>query len=322
MGTNTEKILVIGAQGQLGTELTEALRKVYGVQNVVAADLQATPPVTGEGPFETLNVLDEQRLKELIHQYQITQVYHLAALLSATGEKKPRQAWDLNMNGLLNVLEAAREGSIRRVFWPSSIAVFGPHTPSQMTPQFTVTDPNTIYGISKLAGERWCEYYFAKYGVDVRSLRYPGLISYKNPPGGGTTDYAVAIYQEAVETGAYQCYLSEDTYLPMMYMPDAIRAALELMEADTGKLTVRSSYNIGAISFSPKEVAVQIREHIPAFTVTYQPDFRQQIADSWPQRVDDSTARHDWGWQPRFNLATMTEDMLTNLKRMKNPALV
>ncbi len=323
MGTGTEKILVIGANGQLGTELTEALRRTNGSHNVVASDLQLPTHAAGEeGPFEVLNVLDSGKLGELLSRYKITQIYHLAALLSATGEKKPKLAWDLNVNGLLNVLDAAREGGVRKVFWPSTIAVFGPNTPRQHTPQHTIMDPTTIYGISKLAGERWCEYYFTKYGVDVRGLRYPGLISYKQPPGGGTTDYAVDIYQQAVETGSYQCYLSENTYLPMMYMPDAVQAALQLMEADAGKITIRSSYNIGAISFSPEEVASEIKKHLPEFRIGYQPDFRQQIADSWPQSIDDSVARRDWGWQPQYDLPSMTKDILTNLKRKKNPALV
>jgi len=323
MGTGTERILIIGANGQFGTELTEALRGGYGGPQVVASDVQTPPQGAGEeGPFEIVNVLDGGRLYEIIRKYNITQVYHLAALLSATGEKKPKPAWDLNINGLLNVLDIAREGGVRKVFWPSTIAVFGPGTPRQCTPQHTVTDPNTVYGISKLAGEGWCNYYFTKYGVDVRSLRYPGLISYKHPAGGGTTDYAVDIYQQALETGRYQCYLSEDTYLPMMYMPDAVRAALELMDADATRITVRSSYNIGAVSFSPREVAAEIKKHLPGFAVQYQPDFRQQIADSWPQSIDDSIARRDWGWQPQFDLPTMTEDMLTNLKRLKKAELV
>jgi nucleoside-diphosphate-sugar epimerase len=323
METGTEKILVIGANGQLGTELTEALRRENGSHNVVASDLQLPTHATGEeGPFEVLNVLDSGKLGELLSRYKITQIYHLAALLSATGEKKPKLAWDLNVNGLLNVLEAAREGGIRKVFWPSTIAVFGPNTPRQHTPQHTVMDPTTIYGISKLAGERWCEYYFTKYGVDVRGLRYPGLISYKHPPGGGTTDYAVDIYQQALANGSYQCYLSENTCLPMMYMPDAVQAALQLMEADAARITIRSAYNIGAISFSPEEVAAEIKKHLPDFRIGYQPDFRQQIADSWPQSIDDSAARHDWNWQPQYDLPSMTKDILTNLKQKKNPALV
>ncbi len=270
MGTGKERILVIGANGQLGTELTEALRAVYGGPNVVASDVQAAPQASGEeGPFEILNVLDGPRLNDIIRSYGITQVYHLAALLSATGEKKPKMAWDLNINGLLNVLEIAREGGVRKLFWPSTIAVFGPNTPRHGTPQHTVMDPNTVYGISKLAGEGWCNYYFTKYGVDVRSLRYPGLISYKHPAGGGTTDYAVDIYQQALINGVYQCYLSEDTYLPMMYMPDAVRAALELMETDATKVTIRSSYNISAVSFSPREIAAEISKHLPQFRVHY-----------------------------------------------------
>lgn len=289
--TSTETILVIGANGQLGTELTEALRTVYGSSRVIATDIHSTDSPGQEGPFEALDVLDKKGLGEIIRKHRITQIYHLAALLSATGEKKPMLAWEVNMNGLLNVLEAAREFSIRKLFWPSTIAVFGTHTPRERTPQHTVMDPVTVYGISKLAGERWGEYYFAKHGVDVRSLRYPGLISYKNPPGGGTTDYAIDIFGQALSTGTYQCYLAAGTYLPMMYMPDAVRATLELMAAEAGQITVRSSYNIGAMSFSPSAIAEAIQAHIPDFTVTYQPDFRQQIAESWPAAIDDSIAR-------------------------------
>ncbi len=323
METSTEKILLIGANGQLGTELTEALRNIYGNNRVVATDVQAPPDASSaDGPFQILNVLDKAGLGALIRSQKITQIYHLAALLSATGEKKPMLAWELNVNGLLNVLEAARECSIRKVFWPSTIAVFGTQTPRLHTPQHTVTDPVTVYGISKLAGERWCEYYFAKYRIDVRGLRYPGLISYKNPPGGGTTDYAVEIYQQALEKGSYQCYLASDTYLPMMYMPDAIRGTLQLMEAEASRITVRSSYNIGALSFSPQDVTKSIREHIPDFAVSYQPDFRQQIAESWPQSIDDSVARRDWGWKPEYNLPQMTADILVNLRNIKEERVV
>jgi nucleoside-diphosphate-sugar epimerase len=295
-----------------------ALREIYGESQVVASDLLCSVPMLAvSGPFEKLDVLDTKRLGKIIDQYRCTQVYHLAAILSATGEKNPALAWNVNMAGLLNVMELAREKKLKKVYWPSSIAVFGPHTPSQQTTQYTVMDPNTVYGISKQAGERWCEYYFQKYGIDVRSLRYPGLISYKTPPGGGTTDYAVEIYHKAMEGEAYECFLSENTYLPMMYMPDAIKATLQVMEADAEKINVRSSYNIGALSFSPKEIAAEIRKHIPTFEVHYQPDFRQKIADSWPSSIDDSVARKDWNWQPQYSLSTMTKDILVNLKKIK-----
>jgi nucleoside-diphosphate-sugar epimerase len=316
MDAHTEKVLVIGACGQLGTELTMALREAYGGSQVIASDLQCKIPMLGEsGPFEKLDVLDTKRLGKIIDQYKCTQVYHLAAILSATGEKNPGLAWNVNMAGLLNVLELAREKELKKIYWPSSIAVFGPHTPSQQTPQYAVMDPNTVYGISKQAGERWCEYYFQKFAIDVRSLRYPGLISYKTPPGGGTTDYAVEIYYKALESESYECFLNENTYLPMMYMPDAIKATLQVMEAEAGKISVRSSYNIGAISFSPQEIAAEIKKHIPGFSIRYRPDFRQKIADSWPSSIDDSVARSDWGWQPDFNLPDMTKDILANLKK-------
>jgi nucleoside-diphosphate-sugar epimerase len=251
---------------------------------------------------------------EVIKKYKVTQVYLLAALLSATAEQKPKSAWNLNMEGLFNVLDAAKEGLIQKVYWPSSIAVFGPTTPRDNTPQYTVMEPNTIYGISKQAGERFCEYYHEKYGVDVRSIRYPGLIGYKSAPGGGTTDYAVHIYHEALKNKTYECFLSAHTALPMMYMPDAIRATIELMDAPGEKVKIRSSYNLGGISFDPEQIAAEIRKHIPEFTITYKPDFRQAIADSWPRSIEDSRAREDWGWNPQYDLAGMTRDMLDNLK--------
>lgn len=320
---HTDKILIIGACGQLGTELTLALRAVYGPENVIASDLHCRVPVLAEsGPFEKLDVLEIQRLAAIIQKHNITQVYHLAAMLSATGELNPKFAWKLNVNGLLNVLDIAQEKKLHKIYWPSSIAVFGPHTPSHHTPQYTVMDPNTVYGISKLAGERWCEYYFEKYGVDVRSLRYPGLISYKTPPGGGTTDYAIDIYHKALEGMAFECFLSADTYLPMMYMPDAINATLQIMEAPAESIKIRSSYNVGAFSFSPKEIALAIQTHIPAFSISYKPDFRQNIADSWPDTIDDTIARNDWNWQPQYNLQTMTSDILINLKELKARELV
>lgn len=319
----TDKILVIGACGQLGTELTLALREIYGATSVIASDLQCRVPLLSQtGPFEKLDVLEPQRLVAIINKHHITQIYHLAAMLSATGEQNPKFAWKLNVNGLLHVLDIAQEKKLHKIYWPSSIAVFGPHTPSQQTPQFTTMDPNTVYGISKLAGERWCEYYFEKYGVDVRSLRYPGLISYKTPPGGGTTDYAIDIYHKALEGAPFECFLAENTSLPMMYMPDAIKATLQIMDAPSAEVKIRSSYNVGAFSFSPKEITQAIQTHIPAFRITYKPDFRQQIADSWPDTIDDTAARTDWHWQPEYSLQTMTNDILVNLKRLKSEALV
>lgn len=309
-----DKILVIGASGQLGSELTLALRSSYGEENVIASDIHAPSKELAQGHFEYLDVLDLHALQEIIVRYKVTQVYNLAAVLSATGEKKPKVAWNLNMDGLINVLDIAKEKKLGKVFWPSSIAVFGPHTPKDHTPQQTIMDPNTIYGISKLAGERWCAYYFEKYGVDVRSLRYPGLIGHKSQPGGGTTDYAVDIYYKALEGRAFECFLEKDTYLPMMYMPDAIKATIDLMQADASKIKVRDSYNIAAIDFSPKEIAAAIKKHIPTFEINYKPDFRQAIADSWPNSIDDSAAREDWGWENQYDLEAMTKDMLENLK--------
>ncbi|WBO83824.1 NAD-dependent epimerase/dehydratase family protein [Hymenobacter yonginensis] len=314
--TPGDTILVIGAGGQLGLELTHELRQMYGASNVVAADVR--PPQDAEttqaGPFELLDVLDKNRLEDVMRQYKPTQVYHLAALLSATAEKNPKFGWQLNMDGLFHVLDAAVDLGVRQVYWPSSIAVFGPDTPRDNTPQLTIMNPNTVYGISKLAGEQWCEWYFRKHSLDVRSLRYPGLIGYKSLPGGGTTDYAVDIYHKAVAGENFECFLKEDTYLPMMYMPDALKATLDLMHAPADNIQVRSSYNLGAMSFSPKEITASIQRHYPDFQVTYQPDQRQQIADSWPASIDDSKARHDWNWQPQFTLDKMTDDMLLHLK--------
>ncbi len=308
----TENILIIGANGQIGLELAETLRGIYGQNNVVSADIK--PLQNPHGIYEQLDVLDKNRMVELIKKYKITQVYLLAALLSATAEQKPKSAWNLNMEGLFNVLDAAKEGVIKKVYWPSSIAVFGPTTPRQNTPQYTVMEPNTIYGISKQAGERFCEYYFQKYNVDVRSIRYPGLIGHKSAPGGGTTDYAVHIYHEALKNKSYECFLSEQTELPMMYMPDALKATLSLMEAPAEKVKIRSSYNIAGMSFTPKQIADEIKKHIPEFTISYKPDFRQAIADSWPASIDDSYANKDWEWKPDFDLVKMTDDMLKNLK--------
>lgn len=310
---DTQKFLVIGAGGQIGTELTEALRSKHGGAQVVASDIREVPSLMDGGPFVQLDVMDEEQVYEVIETYGITTVYNLAALLSAVGEKKPDLAWDLNMKGLLNVLKAARDLKLHRVFWPSSIAVFGPTTPSDQTPQQTIMEPNTVYGISKLAGERWCEYYFQKYGVDVRSLRYPGLIGYKSKPGGGTTDYAVDIFYQALETDSYTCFLEKHTALPMMYMPDAIQATLQLMEAPAESIRIRSSYNLGGISFTPAEITAEIQKHRPDFRIDYAPDFRQAIADSWPNSIDDSAATQDWGWQTRYDLSAMTEDMLIQL---------
>jgi nucleoside-diphosphate-sugar epimerase len=309
-----DKVLVIGASGQIGVELTLALRKIYGSSNVVASDLrEENELLKGTGPYVSLDVMNREMLHVQVIRQNITQIYLLAAMLSATGEKNPGLAWHLNMQGLLNVLDIAKEEKLGKVYWPSSIAVFGPTSPKQNCPQKTIIEPATVYGISKYAGEFWCNYYYMKYGVDVRSIRYPGLISYKSEPGGGTTDYAVEIYRDALEKTAYSCFLKEDTYLPMMYMPDAIRATLELMEAKTDEISVRTSYNISALSFSPKEISEEIKKHIPDFKITYQPDYRQAIADSWPQSIDDSVARNDWGWKHEYNLASMTEDMLRNL---------
>jgi nucleoside-diphosphate-sugar epimerase len=310
-----DKILVIGASGQIGVELTLALRKIYGNANVIASDLrEQNPLLEGTGPYVSLDVMNKEMLHVQVIRQNITQIYLLAAILSATGEKNPNLAWNLNMTGLLNVLDIAREEKIRKVYWPSSIAVFGPTSPKQNCPQQTVIEPTTVYGISKYAGEFWCNYYFQRFGVDVRSIRYPGLISYKSAPGGGTTDYAVEIFHEALEEKKYECFLKEDTYLPMMYMPDAIRATIELMEAPADKIWIRTSYNLSAMSFSPKEIAAEVKKHIPEFQMSYKPDYRQAIADSWPQSIDDSVARRDWGWKHEFDLQKMTADMFANLK--------
>jgi nucleoside-diphosphate-sugar epimerase len=311
--TPKDKILVIGALGQIGQALTTALRAKYGNNQVIATDLRQ-PDHGSNGPFEVLNVLDRQALFHLIVDKQVSVVYNLAAILSAKGEQDPIQAWEINMNGLLNTLEAGRELKLKRIFWPSSIAVFGKNTPRELTPQLTVTDPETIYGISKLAGERWCAYYHQRYGLDVRSLRYPGLISYEALPGGGTTDYAVAIFHEAIKHAAYTCYLRHDTPLPMMYMPDAIRATLELMEAPASAIRYRDSYNLQGMTFTPEELATAIRVHIPQLEMTYSPDFRQAIADSWPSNIDDQASRSDWGWKPAYGLAEMAAEMITQLR--------
>lgn len=308
-----EKILVIGAGGQLGSELTQGLWKFYGKENIIATDIKEPDGILSTGNFEILDVLKPSYLSALLQKNNFTQIYHLAAVLSATGEKNPKSAWKLNMDSLVHVLDAALAMKIRKVYWPSSIAVFGPSTPKIDTPQFTIMDPVTIYGISKQAGERWCEWYYLKHGLDVRSLRYPGLIGYKSKPGGGTTDYAVEIFRKAIETGKYESFLNADTYLPMMYMEDAVNATIKVMEAPPEKIKIRSSYNISGMSFCPSEIAAEIKKHIPEFEISYKPDFRQEIADSWPQSIDDSKARQDWGWKPEYDLVKMTTDILKNL---------
>jgi nucleoside-diphosphate-sugar epimerase len=308
-----KKSLVIGANGQIGSDLVQGLAQRIGAENVIASDIREGNH--GEVQFVSLDILDAPKLKTIIEEHNVGTVYLLAALLSATAEQNPMFAWKLNMEGLFNVLELAKEGAIDQIFWPSSIAVFGPTTPRENTPQTTVMEPTTVYGISKQAGERWCEYYHNKYGVDVRSIRYPGLISYKAEPGGGTTDYAVAIYYKALQEGKYECYLKSDTYLPMMYMEDAIKATIDLMQAEESDIKIRSSYNLAGISFSPVEIAEEIKKHLPDFSISYQPDFRQNIADSWPKSIDDSKAQEDWGWKNSYELDTMTAEMLKGLKR-------
>ena len=307
-----DNILVIGAGGQIGAVLTETLREVHGADHVLATDLRAL----GEqaGPTAILNVLDPAALEELVRKWRINQIYHLAAILSATGEKDPMWAWDVNMKGLFHVLEIARQRSLKKIYFPSSIAVFGREAVHQRTPQYEILIPETVYGISKVAGENWCNYYYRRYGLDVRSLRYPGIIGYQSMPGGGTTDYAVDIYHYAVRGEPYECFLSANTRLPMLYMPDAIRATIELMEAPTNRLSVRTSYNLAGMSFTPHEVAQSIRQEMPGFKIKYKPDFRQAIADSWPASIDDSLARADWGWRPEFDLNRMTTDMLLHLR--------
>ena len=311
-----ERILIIGANGQIGSELVGALAQQHGANNVIASDIGAAN-VYKAARYTQLDVLDRARLAALVADEGITQVYQLAALLSATGEKAPLKAWELNMDGLLNILEVARErgaaGKPLRIFWPSSIAAFGPNTPAQNTPQFAVMDPTTIYGISKLAGERLCEYYFTKYGVDVRSIRYPGIISFKSPPGGGTTDYAIAIFHAALRGETYQCFLGPETTLPMIYMPDAIRATIELMDAPATDIAIRSAYNVAGVSFNPRELAAAITSAVPEFKIAYEPDSRQAIADTWPQSLDDSTAGADWGWKAQIGLEQLVSDMLANI---------
>lgn len=311
-----ERILIIGAAGQIGSELTMALRKIHGNENVFATDLKPAPKeVIESGPFQILDVMDDKRLIHFVIRHKITQIYHLAAVLSGNAEKIPLQAWEINMKSLMNILDLAKEvDDLKKVFWPSSIAVFGPTTPRFDTPQLTVMEPNTVYGISKLAGERWLQYYFEKYGVDARSIRYPGLISYKTEAGGGTTDYAVEIFYEAIRSGNYECFLKEDTRLPMMFMDDAIAATIKLMEAPLEDIKVRSAYNVGGISFDPQDIAREITKHIPDFKITYKPDFRQPIAESWPASIDDSVAQEQWGLETKFDIAKLTETMLAGVK--------
>ena len=310
------KILIIGACGQIGTELTQKLRGIYGVENVIASDIRKLNiDVVNSGPFEVINALDFNQIQHLVEIHKIEEVYLMAALLSATAEKNPAFAWDLNMNSLFHVLNLAKAGKIKKIFWPSSIAVFGPTTPRENTPQYTIMEPSTVYGISKQAGERWCEYYHNTYGVDVRSIRYPGLISWSSPPGGGTTDYAVDIFHKAISKKKYDCFLSSETKMPMMYMDDAIAATIQIMQSPKEKIKIRSSYNLAAMSFTPTEIAAEIKKHIPEFTITYHPDFRQKIADSWPASIDDSSAREDWNWKHQFDISSMTKDMLDHLNK-------
>ena len=308
------KTIIIGAGGQIGTELTLALRNQYTKDQIIAADIKDNAPeLIQDGPYIQLDILNREAVRSYIIDNQIETVYLLAALLSATAEKNPDFAWKLNMEGLFTILDLAKEGHVKKIFWPSSIAVFGPTTPADNTPQHTVMEPSTVYGISKQAGERWCEYYYNKFGVDVRSIRYPGLISYKSPPGGGTTDYAVDIFYKAKATGKFTCFLSKDTALPMMFMDDAIRATIQLMDAPADRLRIRSAYNLGGISFTPEEIASSIKKHLPTFEITYEPDFRQAIADSWPNSIDDSYAQQDWDWKLGFDMERMTREMLENI---------
>ena len=309
-------ILIIGACGQIGTELTLTLREKHGGEHIIASDIrEGNDELMQSGPFEILDATNYDALEEVIAYYDISEVYLMAAMLSATAEKFPMRAWNLNMNTLFNVLNLAKDKKIEKIFWPSSIAVFGPNTPKEDTPQNTIMEPSTVYGISKQSGERWCEYYFNKFNVDVRSIRYPGLISWKTMPGGGTTDYAVEIYHKALTEGSYNCFLEEDTKLPMMFMDDAIRATLQIMEAPEENIKERSAYNLAAMSFTPKEMAENIKAVLPKFKITYQPDFRQEIANSWPSSIDDTTAQNDWGWKAEFDLKKTTQVMLENLKK-------
>jgi len=309
-----KNILIIGASGQIGSDLTLELRKRFGAENVIASDIkEASKEVVEGGPFEIIDVMDPKRMAEIVDKYNITEIYHLAAILSGNAEKNPRWAWDLNMNSLFNVLDLAREKNIKKIFWPSSMGAFGPTTPAIETPQLTIMEPNTVYGISKQAGERWCEYYHEKYGLDIRSIRYPGLISYKAEAGGGTTDYAVEIFYEAHKNKKYECFIAENLALPMMYMDDAVNATIQLMETAEENVKIRSSYNLGGISFTPNEIANEIRKYIPELEVTYKPDFRQAIAESWPRSINDVAAQKDWGWKHEYDIAKMTKVMVEEI---------
>ena len=309
-------ILVLGASGQIGTELTQKLREVYGETNVIASDIrEGNAEMMASGPFEIIDATCKETILSVVQKYNVNQVYLLAAMLSAIAEKFSQKAWDLNMSSLLAVLDLAKEKHIQQVYLPSSIAVFGSSTPKNNTPQQTIMEPSTVYGISKISGEFWCNYYHQKYGVDVRSIRYPGIISWKTKPGGGTTDYAVDIYFKAIEDKKYECFLSENTRLPMMYMPDAVNATIQLMQEKSENIKIRTSYNLSAIDFTPKEIAAEIQKHLPDFQITYKPDFRQAIADSWPSSINDDHARKDWNWKHNFDLETMTKDILKNLKK-------
>ena len=313
--TDTKKILVTGAAGQIGTDLVPALREIYGNENVFASIHKTAPSdeVKNNGPCETIEILEKEQLRAVVEKYDIDTIYHMISLLSGVGEQNPDLAWRVNMKGLKIVLDLAREKDIK-VFWPSSIAAFGPNTPKINTPQYTVMDPNTVYGVTKVAGELLCQYYFEKFNVDVRSVRYPGIISWKAMPGGGTTDYAIDIFYQALKEKKYECFLKEDATLPMMYMPDAIKATIDIMNAPKENIKVKTSYNLTAVSFSPKEIAEEIKKHIPDFEMSYKPDFRQKIAESWPQVIDDSVARKDWGWKHEFGLTEMTKDMLEKIE--------
>ncbi|MCF6365457.1 MAG: NAD-dependent epimerase/dehydratase family protein [Bacteroidales bacterium] len=312
-----ERVMVIGAAGQIGSELVAALRLVHGNENVFATDIKDVPDdIKNAGPSAVLDVMDDKRLIHYVIRHKITQIYHLAAVLSGNAEKLPLQAWHINMQSLMNILDLAKVvEDIKKVFWPSSIAVFGPTTPRVETPQLTITEPSTVYGISKLAGERWCEYFYNRYNVDVRSIRYPGLISYKTEAGGGTTDYAVEIFYEAIKTGKYECFLKDDTALPMMFMEDAVNATIKLMESPKERITIHSSYNVGGISFTPKQLSEEIKKHIPDFEISYKPDFRQPIADSWPQSINDKKAQKDWGLETKYDIKALTEVMLKGVKK-------
>lgn len=312
----SDTILVLGSSGQVGTDLVSKLREIHGESNVIASDIRQPAGGNDQGPFVPLDVLNTQQIKEVFTRHKPTVVYHLAAMLSATAEKNPKAGWNLNMEGLFHIFDACLEYQVKRVFWPSSIAVFGPSTPRESTPQLCVMDPNTVYGISKLAGERYCEYYFNRYGLDVRSIRYPGLIGWKALPGGGTTDYAVDIFHQAIQQGSYTCFLKEDTRLPMMYMDDAIKATIDVTDAPADLVQIRSSYNVAGFSFDPAELANEIRSHIPGFTMDYNIDHRQKIAESWPSSIDDSHARADWNWHPDFSVASMVNEMIQNLQHL------